>query len=186
MSQNSNGWADAKLREFAQKVHPSKAMEDNLSFFDDIEIAQVTPLTLVNLWDHKWHARIVNGLGLRSIEKARALAEFRHAIGKFPEKPVFTEEQLRERERGAAAAAKAGLKVSNMEDSYATPMAAAFAQAWKNYLEKRGEDLGKLPPSRYNLDAAAYQAYDEVQRGVFVDEDTANSRQHRAQTKTNP
>lgn len=184
MKANPEIKSDLESRGIADSLYRSKAVEENLSFFDDVEVGQLNPITLVNLWDYNWHGRLVVGLELQGIQKAKALAEFRHAIGKFPEKPIFTAEQLQERERGAAAAVKAGLKVSNMEDSYASPMAAAFALAWKGYLEKQGEDLGKLSPLRYNLDASAYQAYDEVKRGVFFDQDTANARLYEAQTKT--
>lgn len=160
------------------------AVKANLSFFDPAESGQVKPtVTLLTTWDLNWHGALVVGLELQSIQKAKALAEFRKAIGAFPEKPVFTAQQLRDRERGAAEAAKAGLKVSNMEDSYSSPRAAAFALAWKSYLEKQGEDLGKLPPSRYNLDSSAFQAYDEVQRGAFFDRDTANMREHEERMK---
>lgn len=178
--------ADMESRKIAQTLPNLKAINDNLSFFEGVESSQVRPFTLVNLWDHNWHTGIIIGLELQSIQKAKYLKEFRKAIGSFPEKPVFTEKQLRERERGAAEAAKAGLKVTNMEDTYSSPMAAAFALAWKSYLETTGEDLGKLPSSRYNLDTGAYQAYDEVQRGVFFDRDTANMKQYESLTKTNP
>lgn len=167
------------------------AVKANLSFFDAAESGQAKPtVTLLTTWNLNWHGALVVGLELQSIQKAKALAEFRKAIGAFPEKPAFTAQQLRDRERGAAEAARAGLKVSNMEDSYSSPMAAAFALAWKSYLEKQGEDLGKLPPSRYNLDSSAFEAYDEVRRGVFFDRDTANMREHEERmkeaAKTNP
>ncbi len=183
MKSNPEIQKDLEGRGIAGGLRRSKAIEDNLSFFDDVEIGQIKPVTLSNLWDYNWHTGIVVGLELQSIQKAEALAEFRKAIGSFPDKPVFTAQQLRDRERGAAEAAKAGLKVSNMEDSYSSPRAAAFAIAWKNYLEKQVEDLGKLPPSRYNLDSSAFQAYDEVQRGMFFDRDTANKRDHEERTK---
>jgi hypothetical protein len=171
------------------RLTDSPIVRANIPFFEDTDPSARNPETLLFTWDMKRHLAIINGLELQSIQKAKAMAEFRHAIGKFPEKPVFTAEQLRERERGAAEAAKAGLKVTNMEDTYSSPMAAAFALAWKGHLEKQGEDLGKLPPSRYNLNSAAYQAYDEVQRGVFFDQDTVNERQYEEQhraTKSNP
>jgi hypothetical protein len=126
------------------------------------------------------------GLELQSIQKAKALAEFRQAIGKFPEKPVFTAEELRERDQGNAEAKKRGLKVTNMEDTYSSPMAAAFAQAWKNYLEKHGEDLGKVSSSRSNLDVSAFQAYDEVKRGVFLDQDSQQIKLVEPKRTSNP
>jgi len=183
MSRNPETKKTTENSGIAKNLYRSKAIEENLSFFNDVEIGEIQPVTLVNLWDYNWHTGIVIGLELQSIQKAKALAEFRKAIGAFPEKPTFTAQQLRDRERGAAEAAKAGLKVSNMEDAYSLPMAAAFALAWKSYLEKQGEDLGNLPQSRYTLHSNAFQAYDEVQRGAFFDRDTANLKGHEERMK---
>jgi hypothetical protein len=184
---DTNLFAERQKNPRQWRLVETPAVKANLSFFDTAEVGQVKPtVTLLTTWNLNWHGRLIAGLELQSIQKAKALAEFRSAIGAFPEKPVFTAEQLRERERGAAEAAKAGLKVSNMEDSYSSPIAAAFALAWKGYLKKQGGDTGTLPPSRYNLDSAAYQAYDEVKRGVFFDQDTANIRQYEALKKGNP
>lgn len=162
------------------------AIKANLSFFAGVEFNQVRPATLVNLWNRNCHLLIINGLELQSVRNAKALVEFRRAIGEFSEKPVFTAEQLRDRERGAAESAKAGLKIVNMEDTYASPGAAAFALAWGNYLEKTYGSRGNAPANLHNLNAAAFQAYDEIKRGVFFDQDTANTKQYESLTKANP
>jgi hypothetical protein len=181
---NPSLFAERQKNSQQWRLFETPALKANLSFFDPAESSQAKPtVTLLTTWDLNWHGALVVGLELQSIRKAKALAGFRKAIGAFPEKPVFTAQQLRDRERGAAEAARAGLKVSNIEDSYSSPRAAAFALAWKSYLEKQGEDLGKLPPSRYNLDSSAFQAYDEVQRGEFFDRDTANMQQHEERMK---
>jgi hypothetical protein len=150
----------------------SPEIRDNLAFFDRLEAGQLGPRTLVNTWDQKLHSAFVVGLGLQTIGKARALVEFRKRIGAFPEKVVFTAEELRDRERGRTEAAKAGLKITNMEDTYASPMAAAFAQAWRRYLESETSNIGNLPQQRQNLDSAAFQAYSEVRQGKFLDQDS--------------
>lgn len=103
----------------------------NLSFFDGVEVGQVKPPTLVNLWDRNWHLRIINGLELQSVRKAKALAEFRRNVGTFPEKPIFTPEEIATRDQEIADAAKRGMRIVPFEDAYSSPMAAAFAQAWK-------------------------------------------------------
>lgn len=171
-----------------QQWHLVKSEEimSNLSFFDKVRIGQVRPVTLVRLWNDNWHLRIITGLELQSVRKAKALAAFRSAIGEFPEKPVFTEKQLRERERGAAAAAKAGLKVVSMEEIYASPQEAGFAQAWDNHLVETFGSRVDAPEEMQNLDSTAFQAYHEVQSGIFYDRDTANRKHYEATTQANP
>lgn len=158
----------------------------NLGFFDGVEIGQVRPVTLVNLWDHNWHLGIITGLELQSIKKAKALADFRRALGEFPEKPVFTAEEISVRDREMADAAKRGIEIVPFEEAYSSPRAAAFAQAWDIYLAKTYGSRGKAPTRLQTLHASALQAYDEVQRGEFFDRDTANMKQYEALTKANP
>lgn len=164
----------------------SQEIMSNLSFFDKVRTSQVRPVTLVSLWDDNWHLRIITGLELQSVRKAEALAAFRSAIGEFPGKPAFTEEQLRERERGAAVAAKAGLKVVSMEEVYSSPQAAGFAQAWDNYLVETFGSRVDAPEKMQNLDSTAFQAYNEVRRGIFYDQDTANRKHYESISKVNP
>lgn len=161
-----------KTSPYRWQLVESPAISENLSFFDRPEAGQLGLTTLVNTWDKNWHSAFIVGLGLQSIGKARALVEFRKRIGAFPEKVIFTAEELRDRERGRAEAAKAGLKVTNMEDAYSSRMAAAFAQAWRRYLESETKNIGNLSPQRQTLHAAAFQAYSEVLQGKFLDQDS--------------
>jgi hypothetical protein len=158
-----NTWSPPKI---------SWAAEENLAFFNDTESSQIGMPILFNVWDKKLHGAFVNGFGLQNVSMAVALAEFRKRIGAFPEKPAFTEEELRDRARGAAVATKAGLKVTNMEDTYRSPMAAAFGQAWLRYLATETDNIGNVPRQRYALNAPAYQAYSEVMQGEFLDLDS--------------
>jgi hypothetical protein len=114
------------------------------------------------------------------------LAEYRNAIGKFPEKPAFTPEELSKRDQEIADAAKRGVKIVPFENAYSSPRAAAFAQAWDNFLVKTYGSRGKAPAEIQNRDAPALQAYDEIERGEFFDQDTANTKQYEALTKAKP
>ncbi len=169
--------ADLESRGIAKGLRRSKAIDENLAFFDDTEAGQMRPPTLVNTWDKKTHGALVVGLELQSIEKARALIEFRKKIGAFPEKPDFSEEQISMREKRIAESASQGIKISRFEDAYRSPMAAAFAQAWRRYLESETSNVGNLPRQHQNLDAAAFQAYDEIRRHAFLDHDSAAEQQ---------
>jgi hypothetical protein len=161
------------------------AIKANLSFFDGVEIGQVKPLTLINLWDKSWHLRIINGLELQSIQKAKGLAEFRRLIGKFPDKSFFSSEQLQKIEQWSREFSEKN-KITRVVTSvgvFDSLEKAAFAHAWSTYLEKTYGYQAKAPSELHNLDARAFQAYDEVQRGVFFDQDTANARQYEELSK---
>jgi hypothetical protein len=160
------------------------AIKANLGFFD-VEIGRVRPRTLVNLWDQSWHLRIINGLELQTIRKAKALAEFRRLVGKFPDKSFFSNEQLQKIDQWSRESYEKSkiTRVVTPAGTFDSLERAAFAQAWGSYLVKTYGYQAKAPSELHNLDAPAFQAYDEVQRGVFFDQDSASARRYEEQTK---
>ena len=143
------------------------ALKANLDFFERDEPGE-GPLTLVHSWDARRYERIVNGLELQNVSKALALLKFRSVVGHFPEKPELTEAQLQQREKDIAEYAKKGIKIVKFEDAYSSPSEAAFAQAWDQRPDKN--------PQNHTLYASAWQAYNEVKSGQFLDEDTRAER----------
>lgn len=137
----------------------------NSDFFEDDESRPDT-LTLVRSWNSKRYERIVNGLELQNVNKALALLKFRSVVGRFPEKPTFTEEQEQQHEKAVAVAVKYGLKVSRMDEGQ-SPGKVAFAQAWEQCPDNA---------QNHTLYASAWQAYSEVKRGQFLDQDTREER----------
>ena len=120
-------------------------------------------------WNRRRYIRIANGLELQTIRKALALVEFRRVVGAFPEKVVWTPEELRKRDEEIAFYAKQGVIISKEEESpYYNPIREAFRKAWLMQPD--------LPISRYNDSSPASQAYDEVKRGCFLDQDTLNAK----------
>ncbi len=161
------------------------AVKANLGFFDGVEVGHVKPPTLVNLWDQSWHLRIINGLELQTIEKAKALAEFRRLVGKFPDKSFFSKEQLQKIDQWSRESYEKSkiTRVVTTAGIFDSLERAAFAQAWDSYLVKTYGYQAKAPSELHNLDAPAFQAYDEVQRGVFFDQDSARARRYEERSK---
>ena len=141
-------------------------LKANLDFFERDE-PSAEPLTLVHSWDAKRYERIVNGLELQNVNKALALLKFRSVVGRFPERPEFTEEQLRKHEQAVAEAAKYGIRVSRMDEGQPAGKA-AFEQAWDQRPNKDAQS--------HTLYASAWQAYNEVKTGQFLDQDTRAER----------
>ena len=141
-------------------------LKANLDFFERDE-PSAEPLTLVHSWDSKRYERIVNGLELQNVNKALALLRFRSVVGRFPENPEFSEEQLRRHEQAVAEAAKHGIRVSRMDEGQPSGKA-AFEQAWDQRPNKDAQS--------HTLYASAWQAYIEVKTGQFLDQDTRAER----------
>lgn len=159
------GWRTAPPSRYADR----KLFEENLDFFAFVDDDSARPHTVVAQWDCQRYFRISNGLELQTIRKAMPLVEFRRVVGAFPEKVVRTSEEIRETEEAIAFYAKQGVKVTKDEDSpYYSPMKEAFKQAWRKQ--------PNLPIDRYNDSSPAFQAYDEVRRRCFLDQDTINAR----------
>lgn len=142
------------------------ALKANLDFFERDEPGE-GPLTLVHSWDARRYERIVNGLELQNVSKALALLKFRSVVGRFPENPEFSEEQLRRHEQAVAEAAKHGIRVSRMDEGQPSGKA-AFEQAWDQRPNKDAQS--------HTLYASAWQAYIEVKTGQFLDQDTRAER----------
>ncbi len=141
-------------------------LKANLAFFERDE-PSAESLTLVHSWDAKRYERIVNGLELQNVNKALALLKFRSVIGRFPEKISYTEDQLRAREEMRALHEKLGVE-ANISNNDHVSGKAAFLYAWD---QRKNKD-----PKDHNLDARAWQAYNEVKTGQFLDQDTRAER----------
>ena len=150
-----------------QGVIETPALKANLDFFEDDENPCTEPLTLIRSWNSKRYERIVNGLELQNVSKALALLKYRAIVGRFPEKPEFTEDQLRKHEQAVAEAAKYGLKVSRMDEGRPSGKV-AFEQAW----DQRPAGVSES----HALYATAWLAYDEIKTGQFLDQDARASR----------
>ena len=163
MRERRSGTSRPQGQEQGWEFIDTQAIKANLDFFEDDNRSNAEPLTLVHTWDSKRYERIVNGLELQNVNKALALLEFRSVVGRFPEKPEFTEEQLQHHEQATAEAAKYGIKVTRIDEGQ--PLGkAAFEQAW----DQRPGGLSE----NHTLYATAWQAYDEVRTGQFLDMDT--------------
>jgi hypothetical protein len=156
-----------------------RVVQENLEFFEDTGLADRRPDTLLFTWNMKKHLAIISGLDLETVRKAKALVEFRKAVGEFPAVPKFTPEEINERELSSVRSAKAGLKITRMEETYESPGAAAFALAWNRYLKTLTKDISSLPNWYANLDVVAFRAYSEVRNNRFVDLDTIQTAQLR-------
>lgn len=159
------GWKIAPTGRHVDK----KSLSENLDFFAFVDSDRTAPYTASAQWNFPRYYRIANGLELDTIRKALPLVEFRRVVGAFPEKVFRTPEELRKRDEEIAFYAKQGVRISKEEDSpYYSPMRDAFQQAWQRQ--------PNLPISRYNDYGNAFQAYDEVKRGCFLDQDTINAK----------
>jgi len=156
----------------------------NLGFFEDASVIP-KPGTLLNIWDVKLHNRFITGAFIpQNIKKVHALAEFRNVVGWFPEKPVFSAEQIRIRDQEIADAAKRGLKIVPFEAAFHSLREAAFDQAWRPTVARSPGMSVDEWNQRLNLSAPAWQAYEEVQRGDFLDHDTAETKLHTKPSQT--
>ena len=142
-----------------------------IGFCDDDEISGIRPVTLVTMWDKKWHERIVNGLELRNVAKARALITFRTTVGEFPLAPSFTDEEIKDEKALIEANARKGIKVVSFADAYHSPGEAAFAQAWKKKAVRPTGMSNSTYETYVHIATTAWTAFDEVTRGKFADED---------------
>jgi hypothetical protein len=138
----------------------SPRLKEHAMFFQDDQLPQV--VTTVNVWEKKWHRRFISRVTLRNTTMLQALAMFRGKVGYFPTKPVFSEEQLRQRDREIQNAQKKGIIIVPFEEAYDSPGEAAFAQAWRPF----------ETPEAHNIYAPAWQAYEEITTGKFLDADS--------------
>lgn len=176
MREKRAGIARPQGKEPGRGFVETAALEANLAFFEDDAEPRAVPLTLVRSWNSKRYERIVNGLELQNVNKALALLKFRSVVGRFPEKPQFTTEQLQRQEEEITAYAKMGIKASRMYEGMPSGKA-AFGQAWDDRKDKNPQD--------HNLDAPAWQAYNEVKTSHFLDQDTREERKA-AQMRSTP
>ncbi len=162
------GWRTAAPSRYVNKT----LFEKNLDFFAFVEDDRTVPYTVVALWNYPRYYQIAIGLELQTIRKALPLVEFRKVVGAFPEvpeEPVLTEEQKESIKREAERNRQLGVKTSRRDQSpYYNPIQEAFRQAWQRQ--------PNLPIERYNEYGNAFQAYDEVKRGCFLDQDTINAK----------
>ena len=166
MRESRSGASRPQAQELVGGLTEIPTLMANLDFFERDEPC-AEPITIVRSWDSKWYERIVNGLELQNVNKALALLAFRSAVGRYPEKPEFTKEQLRQHEQAATDAAKYGINVSRMDEGQ--PLGkAAFEQAWD---QRPGETS-----DNHTLYATAWQAYSEIKAGHFLDQDARAAR----------
>ena len=104
---------------------------------------------------------MVGGARGVNIRHVQAFLLFREKVGHFPTKPVFTEEQIKRREKFIAEEAKRGVLIGRLEDGFNSPVTAAFCLAWEPYRSEYGPIY----------DTAAL-VYEQVKSGQFLDEDS--------------
>jgi hypothetical protein len=138
----------------------SPLLKEHIVFFKDDVFPDV--VTTLSMWDKKWHYKVVIGFRPLNIYYLHALATFRDAVGFFPTEPTFSEEQLKQQKAEIRAAQKKGITIIPFEEAFDSPGEAAFNQAWEPYATQETR----------NLDAPAWQAYDEIMNGRFLDEDS--------------
>jgi hypothetical protein len=143
-----------------------QAPDELAIFLDDDD--RTVPATTSGLWDKKLHFALVMG-GPRGgqIESIQKFLLFREKVGRFPTKPVFTEEQIYFREKEIAEAAKRGFRITRFEESYQSLLEAGFAQAWEPYRSQYGPLYG-----------IAAMVYERVKSGKFLDQDSEQFRDY--------
>ena len=128
-------------------------LEQRKSFFTEFESPD--PETSRNYrMKENIYQRAVNGVGTRSVVKARSLLEFRKIVVFFPEPWVRSEEEEMEISKIIADAATRGIKVNRDEDDPRfDPLEYAFQKAWCEKVKdiKRSNEYGW-----------AYEAYKEI------------------------
>ena len=130
-----------------RKIEERPVVMRNLPFFDEPSWPANSPHTALNTWDVKWHERILNGLDLQNVERVQGLAKFRKAVGGFP-KNQKSDDELRPGPEGV------------------------FYAAWLKHAQ-RPAGMGEVESDRFRKTGfVAWNAYDRVARGMFVDEDT--------------
>ncbi len=82
------------MQQILQRASP--LLKEHIAFFKDDMLPDV--VTTLSMWDKKWHYKIMIGFRPLNIYYLNALATFRDAVGFFPTKPTFSEEQLKLRE----------------------------------------------------------------------------------------
>jgi hypothetical protein len=169
------GWTMQAMKEKRtqiKKVDPPNpdfvdvnAFTNNLGFFTAYELPEA-PVTHLRSWDFRQHRLIAMGLELQSVKKVLGLLAFRNVVGYYPEAFVRSEEERLQLEKDIREAAKWGAKITPMENSPSfDPLKEAFRRAWLN----RHSNIEK---DDYNKYVIAFQAYCEVNNGVFFDQDT--------------
>jgi len=129
-----------------------KELATRLDFFaDDKFNANLVAATLQNRWNVKWHENLVGEISDDGLAReARALAEFRAVVGSFP-----TNDNPRAFERGGEG---------------------AFYEVW----QAKNPQLPSMTVEEWNkrllISITAWRAYDKVQRGRLLDNDSEAER----------
>jgi len=133
------------------------------AFFEDSHLAGASrPITTLSTWNAKWHEKFIVGFALQNLVEIKALLTFRKRVGSFPSKPQFTDEELRKQNDEIAAAQEMGIVIVSFEDTFNSPMQAAFAQAWEKHATEK----------TMSLHYTASRAYARIQKSLFFDADT--------------
>jgi len=93
---------------------------EEFAFFADTWSTFSAPRTLVNLWDAKWHERIVVGGGSGNVSLANSLLVFRLKVGAFPNEPKKPPGRNEE------------------------PTKAAFRQAWEQFRQPNNASINSV------------------------------------------
>ncbi len=155
-----------------ERAKSRSLLPPDLAFFIDDEAAY--PFTSLRQWDLKFHEKFVLGLVDRNIRALPSFFLFRQKVGRFPEKPEFTEEQQatikEEKEEGA----KEGIRLITLEERYSgSPRKAAFAQAWEPF-RKYGNQF-----------ADAFDIYEAVIGEAFFEDETRMAKHEDELNKAN-
>ena len=137
-------------------------------FFTDERPGRGESVTLAVTWERKWHERIVDGLDLRSVALAVALVEFRRTLGKFPHPATAAASAP----SAATAGPAAGLQLVTSERAPSTGQR-AFQQAWQR--SAAAASSGRTADG-LRLPDAAWEAFDAVAQGAFIDQDTRSEK----------
>jgi len=149
-------------------------LRTHLDFFADEPPGPNEPVTLVAMWERKWHRRLVDGLESRSAAQAVAIVEYRRVTGRFPLQ-LLAAERAPESGIGSAMSAARGFPLVLPVPS--TPLGQrAFEQAWQVAAGSANGSRSVPTGRQAHVASLAWTAYEAVQQGVFLDHDTASER----------
>lgn len=143
-------------------LHGPKIPTESLPFFEEDHLSYPPIITTATMWENKWHEKCVVGFEFDNASSLKALALFRKKVGYFPTTYDISEEDRQKRAILYQEYQKRGITLVPFEQGFHSPAEAAFNRAWQPFVTEE---------TRY-LDAVAWNAYDEIMTGRFLDQDT--------------
>ncbi|HVU16830.1 MAG TPA: hypothetical protein VHD32_07890 [Candidatus Didemnitutus sp.] len=148
------------------------AILDHWQFFAPEETGGLIPFTTTTRLNGNYFHWSGMASIIRSVDQVITLADFRRAVGGFPEARVYSAEERARLDKEIADYAARGIKVVPIESAYSSPREAAFYQAWEATLEKPTKANNEEYNRKLNRAAAAWGAFKMISEGAPLDSDS--------------